>query len=138
MRLPGSCTELWIDRDSEESWIIGKQWVAFSGDCFLTGFGDVSLRRARGQVVRRKRKKKGFEQAPSRLTVSECVCARVNVGLRMRGVRSTGSDSQCQIACRALNNDCMSDATFPLSPGVQLVNGVRAYRPRYLDPTAAA
>lgn len=52
MRLPGSCTELWIDRDSEECWIIGEQWIASSEIYSLMKSGAVSLRRYRGQLAR--------------------------------------------------------------------------------------
>lgn len=64
------------------------------------------------------------------LCVCECGC----------WAESRGSDSQCQIACRGLNNDCMSDATFPLSPGLECIWQME-YGPRgrrYLKQPAAA
>jgi hypothetical protein len=61
-----------------------------------------------------KRKNCSEEPSPVQPYVSVCVLP-VDVGLRMRGAKSTGSDSQCQSACQALNNDCMFNATFPLS-----------------------
>lgn len=63
MRLPGSCTELWIDRDSEECWIIGEQWIASSEIYSLMKIDFVSLRRARGQLVRSWSEEESLEKA---------------------------------------------------------------------------
>lgn len=83
----------------------------------------------KGQLVRSQKKRDNLDAQSSPSVLVLCVCVHDGVGLSVRGAQPRGSDSQCQIACRALNNDSKSDATFPLSPGVHLANGVRAWGP---------
>lgn len=83
----------------------------------------------KGQLVGSKKERNSLDAQSSPSVLVVCGCVRAGVGPSVRGAQARGSDSQCQIACRALNNDCKSDATFPLSPGVHLANGVRAWGP---------
>lgn len=122
LRLPGSCTELWIGirRSAGSSASSGSHFRGITSrwDWVVTRPGEVN-----GQLVRSQSEGSDLDNwcSPSVYVLCVRVCGRADVGLSKRGVKSMGSDSQCQIACRVMNNDSMSDATFPLSPGVHLV-----------------